>query len=321
MPAAKTSSSAATLDWLLRGDPSIRWQALRDLVRAGAREVEKERRRISNEGWGAQLLALQDAEGTWARGLYNPKWTSTFYTLLLLRDLGLTPTSEPAKRACSILFNAGAQPDGGIGYGPRARSETCITGMALSLGSYFGERAERLDTVYEHLLEQQMDDGGWNCRKPRGATHSSMHTTISVLEGLKLYEERRPRQARAVRAAQQRAREFLLAHRLFRSHRTGRVIRPEFTRLVFPPRWHYDILRALDYFRSVNAERDQRLAEAVELVRSKCGADGRWPLESAYHGRAYFQLERVGAASRWNTLRALRVLAWWEKQPRSARAR
>ena len=189
MPAAKTSSSAATLDWLLRGDPSIRWQALRDLVRAGAREVEKERRRISNEGWGAQLLALQDAEGTWARGFYNPKWTSTFYTLLLLRDLGLTPTSEPAKRACSILFNAGAQPDGGIGYGPRARSETCITGMALSLGSYFGERAERLDTVYEHLLEQQMDDGGWNCRKPRGATHSSMHTTISVLEGLKLYEE------------------------------------------------------------------------------------------------------------------------------------
>src|SRR6266581_7755477 len=153
-----------------------------------------------------------------------------------------------------------------------------------------------------------MPDGGWNCRRPYGATHASVHTTISALEGLRLYELHRGRKVREVQAAQRRGREFLLVHRLFRSHRTGEIIKPVFTRFSFPPRWHYDILRALDYFQAVNAPSEARLAEAIEIVRSRQGGDGRWSLENKYKGKTYFDLERVGARSRWNTLRALRVL-------------
>jgi hypothetical protein len=162
-----------------------------------------------------------------------------------------------------------------------------------------------------YLLREQMADGGWNCRRWRGATHSSMHTTISVLEGLRFYELLDGTRSNEVRCAQVRAREFLLQHRLFRSHRTGRVIRAEFRRMSFPPRWHYDILRALDHFQAVDAPRDPRLAESVEIVRRKRRPDGRWALENTYKGRSFFEIERRGAPSRWNTLRALRVLRWW----------
>jgi hypothetical protein len=141
-----------------------------------------------------------------------------------------------------------------------------------------------------------------------------MNTTISVLEGLRHYELHRGRKLPAVRAAQRRGREFLLVHRLFRSHRTGEIIKSVFTRFAFPPRWHYDILRALDYFQAVNAPRDQRLAEAIDIVRSRQREDGRWLLQQSYKGKTYFELERVGTPSRWNTLRALRVLKWWDQK-------
>ena len=184
--------------------------------------------------------------------------------------------------------------------------------MVLSILAYFEYDDDLLDTIAAHLLQQQLPDGGWNCQRPYGATHASVHTTISVLEGLRLYELHRRRNVAAVRAAQARGREFLLVHRLFRSQRTGAIIKPIFVRFSFPPRWHYDILRALDYFQAVKARRDHRLAEAIAIVRNKQREDGRWPLENRYRGKAYFQLERLGAPSRWNTLRALRVLNWWE---------
>lgn len=317
----------AAIEWLLAGDPSIRWQTLRDLVGKGDGTIARERRRVAREGWGARLLASQDAVGTWAArqsgdgGLYTPKWTSTTYTMLLLRDLGLPPANRQARLACGRLLDEGLQPDGGVSYGTWAkrtrRGETCITGMVLSILSHFECSDERLDTIASHLLAEQMPDGGWNCRRPRGATHSSMHTTISVLEGLCLYDLHSTRRGGSgrtvmnVRAAQRRGREFLLAHRLFRSHRTGVIIRPEFVRLAFPPRWHYDILRALDHFRAVGAPRDPRLAEAIEIVRRGQDADGRWPLQHVYRGKTYFQMESLGGPSRWNTLRALRVLRWW----------
>lgn len=312
-----------TIQWLLNGDPAIRWQTLRDLVGAKERTVERERRSVSRSGWGARLLAKQDPEGTWAggkssdSGLYSPKWISTTYTMLTLRDFGLPPSSGQARKACRLLLDGGLQRDGGISYGTWAkwvgRSETCITGMVLSILSYFEYDDARLDTIAGNLLEQQMPDGGWNCRRPRGATHASVHTTISVLEGLRYYELHRGRELRAVRAAQRRGREFLLVHRLFRSHRTGKIIKPEFTRFSFPPRWHYDILRALDYFQAVNAPCDPRLAQAIDIVRRSRRADGRWPLQNRYRGKTYFELERLGAPSRWNTLRALRVLKWWKQ--------
>jgi hypothetical protein len=297
--------------WLLAGDPSIRWQALRDLADAPSRTVQRERDRVAIVGWGASLLNCQDAEGTWAGGLYGPKWKSTTYSMLSLRDLGLPPDNRQAKTACALLLDNGLCSDGGIAYPARDQAETCITGMVLSILSYFRYDDERLDTVAAHLLAQQMADGGWNCRRPRGATHSSMHTTISVLEGLRLYEQHRRRRARAIRSAQSRGREFLLQHRLFRSHRTGEVIKPDFLRLSHPPRWHYDILRALDYFREVGAPRDDRASEAIALLEAKRLPDGRWNLEHRYRGKVFFEMEHLGKPSRWNTLRALRVLLWW----------
>ncbi len=237
--------------------------------------------------------------------------------MLMLRDFGLPATNRQARKACAVLLDGGFQRDGGINYGTWAkwtgRSETCVTGMVLSILSYFEHDDDRLDTIADHLVAQQMPDGGWNCRRPSGATHASVHTTISVLEGLRLYELHRGREVGDVRAAQRRGREFLSVHRLFRSHRTGDIIKPAFSRFAFPPRWHYDILRALDYFQATNAPRDPRLAEAIDIVRSSPRKDGRWSLQHSHRGKTYFALERLGAPSRWNTLRALRVLRWWDR--------
>jgi hypothetical protein len=305
--------------WLLEGDPAIRWQTLRDLVGASPATVTRERNKVAREGWGARLLALQDRGGTWAvgrssdGGLYSPKWISTTYTMLLLRDFGLPPANPKARKACRILLAKGHQRDGGINYGWRGQSETCITVMILSILSHFEHDDPKLDTIAGHLLAQQMSDGGWNCQRPRGATHSSVHTTLSALEGLHRYERHRGRKKKAVREAQRRGREFLLVHRLFRSHRTGEVMKPVFLRFAFPPRWHYDVLRALDYFQAVQAPRDPRLAEAIGIVRESRLADGRWTLQHSFRGKTYFELERLGAPSRWNTLRALRVLKWWDQ--------
>lgn len=325
MKTTTSGSDAATIDWLLDGDPAIRWQALHDVVGAPRRTVDRERARVAADGWGARLLAQQGRSGRWGggrasdAGLYTPKWTSTTYTLLLLRDFGLDPTNERARTGATLLLDYGLQPDGGINYGASAKrwraGETCVTGMTLSLLSYFAIDDERLDAVASHLLAKQMADGGWNCR--RVATHSSVNTTISALEGLALYERHRGNRSSAVRAAQKRGREFLLEHRLFRSHRTGKVMKSEFTRFVFPPRWHYDVLRALDHFRAVGASRDPRLEDAIALVRKRRGPDGRWPLDGEYKGATYFRLESVRAPSRWNTLRALRVLRWWGDGPSS----
>jgi hypothetical protein len=271
---------------------------------------------MGREGWAARLLARQDPDGRWAGGkssdggLYSPKWISTTYTLLLLRDLGLPQGNRQARKACTPLLDGGLQKDGGVNYGWGGSSETCITGMVLSILSYFEYDDGRLETLAAHVLERQMPDGGWNCQSRFGATHSSMNTTISVLEGLRSYELFGRGNGRVLRAAQRRGREFLLAHRLFRSHTTGDVIKPVFLRFAFPPRWHYDVLRALDHFQAVDAPRDERVSEAIDVVRA-ARRDGRWPLQHRFRGKTWFEMERLGAPSRWNTLRALRVLKWW----------
>jgi hypothetical protein len=307
----------SVLPWLLDGDPAIRWQAMRDLKDAAERTVRREQRRVAAEGWGARLLALQDADGRWAAGVYTPKWTSTTYTLLLLRALGLPARHQQALRACQVLLDAGFWPDGGINFYPRRqqRSETCISSMVLALLCWFRHADPRVDRLAEHVVAQQMADGGWNCRATEGygdATHGSFHTTISALEGLLEYERFRPERAHAAREAQARGREFLLLHRLFRSHRTGEVVKAAMTRLAFPPQWHYDILRGLDYFRASGAARDERLSDALGLLEKKRTADGMWLLENVYSGKTFFAMETKGRKSRWNTLRALRVLRWAE---------
>jgi len=301
------------LAWLLEGDPAIRWQALRDLKKSAARTWMAERRRVAREGWGARLLALQDDSGQWGGGIYNPKWTSTTYTLLLLRGLGLAPGDRQALKGCALLLDRGAAADGGINFWPRRiqQSETCVTGMVLSVASYFELKDPRLERIADHLLACQMPDGGWNCQLPRGATHASFHTTILVLEALLDFERLNPSHAGPLRDAQARGREFLLRHRLFRSHRTGAVVHSAMTRFSFPPRWHYDVLRGLEYFRDSGAGYDERLEDAIALLERRRTAVGLWPLQNRWPGRVHFEMETAGRPSRWNTLRALRVLDWW----------
>ena len=307
--------SNSVLEWLLEGDPAIRWQVLRDLKGAAEQKARSEQRCVCTEGWGARLLALQDEDGRWGGGIYTPKWTSTTYTMVLLRSLGLPAQHPQALRACKLLLDTGFWKDGGINFWTRyhKRSETCVSSMVLAVACWFRLDDTRVDRLAGHVVGQQMVDGGWNCLAMPGygnATHGSFHTTISALEALLEYERFRPAMAQAARDAQARGREFLLAHRLFRSHRTGKVVKSVMTRFSFPPRWHYDVLRGLDYFRDSGAALDPRLEDGLRLLDQRRTTDGRWLLQNEYPGKTFFRLEAVGKPSRWNTLRALRVLRW-----------
>jgi hypothetical protein len=301
------------ITWLLEGDPAIRWQVHADLLESGAEVVEQERARIAEEGWGAALLAKQTPDGRWGNGLYSPKWTSTTYTLLLLRDLGLMSGNQQALAGCRLLLDQGLYDDGGINFWKSYRhSETCVTSMVLSILAYFKLPDERVSRLVEHLLEQQMPDGGWNCRRIRGAVHSSFNTTILALEGLWHFARTHPAFASEINEAEARGREFLLQHRLYRSDKTGNIVNTAFTRFAYPTRWHHDVLRALDYWQVSRSMRDERLQDGIDLVYKKRETDGRWVLQYRYSGKTFFEMERVGKPSRWNTLRALRVLKWWE---------
>lgn len=309
-----TENFQKVLSWLLSGDPAIRYQTLRDLAGADEKAVQRERGAIASSGWGKRLLDLQDPEGTWAGGLYSPKWTSTTYTLLQLRDFGMEANAAVA-RACGMLLEKGFCPDEGINLAKGSRqSETCLTGMVLSLSSRFGLEDERIHRIAKHLLSEQMPDGGWNCLQPQGAVHGSFHTTIIALEGLRDYRTRfRPTDRKWARS-QQRGMEFLLQHRLFKSHRTGKIVDERMTRFSFPPRWHYDVLRGLDYAQSVGSAWDGRFEDAVRLLESRRMRDGRWPLQNRHPGRTFFEMEKPGKPSRWNTLRCLRVLKWRDQK-------
>jgi hypothetical protein len=309
--------TAKIIDWLLAGDAAIAWQTERDLLRLPKPRYERTRRRVAETGWGAKLLARRASDGTWAGGLYNPKWTSTFYTLQLLGLLGVGSEQPAALASCRLLLERGVEDNGAVRLWAGPAPDTCVTGMLLSMAIGFGLSAdERAQRMLAWLLGEQMQDGGWNCRLRHGATHGSFHTTNSVLEALAAWQRgvsaSDPHVARAVA----RGHAFMLAHQLYRSHRTGRVARAEFTRLSFPHWWKFDVLRGLDQFRAAQAGWDARLADPLRLVESRRGNDGRWKLPSAHPGRVWFSLEQAGAPSRWNTLRAMRVLDWAERAQR-----
>lgn len=298
--------------WMLQGDPAIRWQVMRDLLDRPPREWKAEQSRVAQEGWGAKLLEHQNAAGVWTSRFYGQKWISTTYSLLLLRDLGLPQRDHRVTKACLHLLDEGLWPDGGINpTASQKRSEACVTGFALRLLSWFRIDDPRRERLVDYLLAQQMPDGGWNCQRHQGATHSSFHTTINVLEGLRDYVEADGPRSQAALTAEAAGREFFLAHRLYRSHRTGDVVDPAFTRFSFPPRWHHDVLRTLDYFRASSAPYDDRINDAIELLMRRRASDGRWILQNRHPGKVFFELERAGSPSRWNTLRALRVLKWY----------
>jgi hypothetical protein len=307
-----------TIDWLLDSDPSIRWQAMRDLTDASQSAIAAERARVAREGLGAKILAMQGADGSWRRD-GAPAWLPTLFTLLLLRATGVDPgefaVSATVTRAeSSLRWND--QPNwelrpvefGGNRFF-EGEVEPCINGGVLALGGYFGRPTESLA---RRLLSEQLEDGGWNCEAPE-STRSSFHTTICVLEGLLEYE-RAVGAAPEIAAARRRGEEYLLVRHLFRRRSTGEVANPEFLEFAFPPRYHYDVLRALEYFRAAGLRPDPRVIDAVRLLESKRQPDGRWLLDRAYDEALALPLsEAAGEPSRWNTLRALRVLRWYEE--------
>jgi len=302
--------SDPVLDWLAVGDPAVRWQVERDLLSRDPAIWQQTRDQVGRVGWGRELLDRQHVGGTWGGGLYSPKWTSTTYTLLLLRRLGLAPSDDQAIAGCRRLLDDANWVEGGVAYSLNwGYAERCVNGMILSLVSYFDVGDPRVDSIAELLLSARMSDGGWNCRDHEGAAHSSFHTTISVLEGLA--EWKRSTGSSDADAAIARARDFMLDHRLYRSHRTDEVISDAWTVFHFPPRWHYDVLRGLDHLQDAGAVPDQRAADAVELVRARRRPDGRWAKGPQYSGDTFFTLEPGRMPGRWNTLRALRVLRWW----------
>lgn len=303
------------MDWLLDADPAIRWQVKRDLLHQPAGAVAAERSRVATEGWGGRLLALQEPDGRWGGRPWSLDYTDTFHVLELLRRLGLDPHSEQAQDAVGLVEEHVVWRGGAPVETPWANNrffegevEPCINGNVVATGAYFGID---MTPLVERLLGEQLPDGGWNCEVENGATVSSFGTTINVLEGL-LEHERAIGGSDEVAAARHRGEEYLLERRLFRRKSSGEVIDPTWLEFSFPTWWHYDVLRGLDYLREAGVALDDRVAEAVAIVEGNRDPDGRWPLQHVHEGKAHFEMEDgEGRPSRWNTLRALRVLDWF----------
>ncbi len=319
-----TLASAETVDWLLAGDPAIRWQVMRDLLDAPESQWRPERDRVEHQGWGAALLSRQDPEGTWAggacfpgdfsRALYEAEgqpWTATMNVLSELRAFGLDPRTQRARDTVRLVGEHGRWEYDELPYWG-GEVEVCINGRTVGEGAYFGVD---MAPLVARLVGERQPDGGWNCERANGSTRSSFHSTIDVLEGL-LEFERATGGTEASRAARVGGEEFLLGRRLFRRLSTGEVADPDFLLLGFPYRWYYTVQRSLDYFRSssllTGVTPDPRLADAIEHLRSRRQPDGRWLQEWQPRGRVWFELEPVGMPSRWVTLIALRVLRWWD---------
>ena len=320
------------IDWLLGSDVSVRWQVMRDLLDASEPEWRAERARVETEGWGARLLSCEDDDGQWAGGAFFPRgfevreweesgqpWTATAFSLTQLRDFGLDPASARARRAVGLVGVNSRWDEGGQPFW-EGEVEECINGRTVADGAYFGVD---VSAIVARLVGERLDDGGWNCERVNGSVRSSFATTINVLEGLLEYERATGGTPKS-REARRSGEEYLLERHLFRRLGNGQPADEQFLRLTYPTRWHYDILRALDYFRSAaglrGAPPDRRLDEAVDHIRSRRLADGTWPLDWRPKGRVWFDMDgEVGKPSRWVTLRAMRVLRWVEEQAQVAR--
>jgi hypothetical protein len=298
----------AHIKWLLDSDPAIRWQVMRDLTGEAPNTMAAERSRVATEGWGAQLLARQSSAGDWPSGQWD---LVTLWSLVVLKDLGLDPASKEARTMIGRV-------EKGLVYKPlknrpflHGETEPCINGRILGIGAYFKEPN---DALADQLLEEQLEDGGWNCEAPK-SRRSSFHTTICVLEGLLAYERARRKtgsKAAAITKARKRAETYLLERHMFRSLRTGKIINKRWLRFSYPTHWHYDVLRGLDYLREAGIKPDSRIDEAIQVVIKRRHQNGRWPLNLLHPEKIPLEMEtEVGRASRWNTLRALRVLRWY----------
>lgn len=297
------------IEWLLKGDVSIQYQGYRDLLEIERKDLQD---RIATEGWGKLYLSKRKSSGHWGVKFYQPKWISSHYTLLDLRNLNLSPENKIVKETIDLTLNTSIADDGGIQLGPStsAHSDVCVNAMFLNYASYFRTDETKLYSIVDSILVEKMPDGGFNCRTTRsGARHSSLHTTLSVLEGIIEFQKAGySYRMNDLRKARKSSEEFILLHHLFLSDRTGEVIRKEFLNIPYPCRWKYDILRALDYFQYAGTKYDKRMDAAINVILRKRKPDGRWNVQAAHPGQVHFVMEQAGKPSRWNTLRALRIL-------------
>jgi hypothetical protein len=312
----RTTGGDSVIDWLLAGDPAIRWQVMRDLMDAPVDEWTRERRRTLEQGWVADLLARQGADGEWTKG----RWTESPWTLLLLVGCGIPEDHPSGRRSVERMLGRFMPPGGEVDEAfLLKRLDLCHIGFWVGLGAHFLGADPRVGAWGKAIIGAQLDDGGWNCRvRTRPATsHGSFHTTFNVLEGLRIAAERGAVEERSFRDAEARAVEFMLAHRLYRSDKTGEIIAERFLDLTYPWHWHYTILRGLDYLRLTAAVEDERLEDAIQLLRDRRKQNGRWPSQKRIPGKVFFDMEKPGGDSRWNTLRALRVLRRYDAARRA----
>ncbi len=297
------------IEWLLKGDVSIQYQVYRDLLNEERPDLQE---RIGVEGWGGQFLSKRKANGHWGDRFYQPKWISTHYTLLDLRNLALSPTNRLVQESINLVLDSNLAQDGGIALGPSTfvHSDVCVNGMFLNYASYFKAKEKRLTSIVDSIIKEIMPDGGFNCRSTRsGATHSSLHSTLSVLEGIFEFQKAgynyRHKDLRRVKESSE---QFIFMHHFFLSDKTGEIINKDFLKMPYPSRWKYNILRALDYFQYADVKWDDRMAEAFDNIEKKRNRNGTWIMQAAHPGKVHFVMEKTGIPSRWNTLRAMRVL-------------
>jgi hypothetical protein len=306
------STADPLISWMLEGDISIQYQVHRDLLGNDRPDLQA---RIAKEGWGAKFLSLRKPEGHWGDRFYQPKWISTHYTLLDLKNLAISPDEPRIRESITQVLAMWKGSDGGILLSPAAKlSDLCVNGMFLNYAAYFGASEEDLRSIIDQLLREHLPDGGFNCRSNQESVkHSSMHTTISVLEGIREYlANGYTYQLESLLVAADQAREFLLQHRLYLSDRTGEIIDKKWLMLSYPSRWKYDILRALCHFQAAGAPYDPRMGDTLGVLTKKRRADGTWPVQAKHPGQTHFDMEKTGGPSRWNTLRTLRVLKAYE---------
>ncbi len=297
------------IEWLLKGDVAIQYQVYRDLLGDDRKDLQQ---KIAHTGWGKQFLSKRNPDGHWGDRFYQPKWISTHYTLLDLRNLNLNPDNEIVRESIELVLDMGKAEDGGIPLGPSTlkHSDVCVNGMFLNYASYFNTAEKKLFSIIDSILNERMPDGGFNCRTTRsGAKHSSLHSTISVLEGLYEYKKAGHKyRVNDISKALKSSEEFILIHRLFLSDRTGAIIHKDFLKLSYPCRWKYDILRALDYFQYAGSKWDNRMEGAIGVLQKKRNTNGTWNVQAAHPGQVHFTMEKAGKPSRWNTLRAMRAI-------------
>lgn len=298
------------IEWLLDGDVSIQYQVHRDLLGTERPDLQ---RRIEFEGFGKRLLDEQQENGHWGGGYYHYKWINTHYTLLEIRRLNMIPNYN-VLRITNTIANDYKTKDGGITPNPDVWefSDVCINGMSLFFMCNFRIEQEKLISVVDFIISQQLPDGGFNCNfnyKRYGAIHSSLHSTVSLIEGINEYlQNGYTYKAQTLRKIREEAIEFILMHKLYISDKTGKIINRNFLMLSYPPRWKYDILRAMEAFMNAGIEFDERMQDALNVIIRKRRKDRTWPVQHKHAGKVHFDMEKTGGPSRWNTLRVLRVL-------------